>query len=249
MDDKFLLQAAAAFFGAFFAYSFGRMAVFFQAIAKRIARDHDALVKMERICNWYSCHMKPNRVALDVFRELKKNSPQLKPVRVMNRFYPFDMFPDAALDLTDLNLINRYLLLTLNISLWNKAVESINKMYESAASNLPAQMRKDDAAGLLAIYYGECEPIFQALDELERALTDLEHMALDCWAQSRILLAKPSWAMKISGWLAGNRSPKNIDALIDIERKKIHGELLSTGQGAPAALLLKSTVRKNFLGI
>lgn len=244
--DEFFVQGGAAFFGAFFAYLFGRLAGFFEAIARRIGRDHDALVKLERITNGYSCHVNPNRVALESFRELSKHAGDLKPARVMNRLYTFDSFPDAALDLTDLNLINRYLLLNLRISLWNKAAEAINGMYEKAANGLPAQFPKEDAPRLLGIYYGECEPVFKALPEMESALKEIEHMTLDCWAQVRILLAKPSWTIRISGWLSGNRSPKNIDELIDAERKKIYSELKETGQGAPAALLEKSSMRRNF---
>lgn len=103
-----LSPTANAFLGAFFAFLFVRLGDFLNVYREKIKIHHNALVKLQYMCNEYLNIIDDNKNVIANFCSLIDStlSTNIVPIYI-NRFHPFEIDKNILLSFQDITLINK----------------------------------------------------------------------------------------------------------------------------------------------
>ena len=187
MRTTLLVGAAAAFFGAFFAYTFDQFAKWIGDYVERRRRHKNALVKLEHM---YAVQL--NSVCDDIFvvdsmKSILGNTSATAPALSFNVFHEIDSDADVFLDLLNLDFVNTAFFSHIGIVKLNRSMDSLNRFYAELKSSLLAKNISPSN------YQENVANFIEQLDVIRVALKRTEAEIFHLTGCARVLIKRKHW--------------------------------------------------------
>ena len=214
MNRETLIIGLTAFFGAFFAFGFDRVSLKITAIRKRYSEHFSALVKIERLLNRIIAQLDQDillaKEDLDALRSMKIIVWNLPPI-------PFSH--DLADDLMNIDFINDYFALTLDLETVNRDLAVIMSMYNESKSLFLGKVMSPEQ------HKGNVGFTIERLSELIKFMDNFWVSTMKMLATARILLKEQQRKVLLLGARPSKNYAKNMSQQLSQELPILKGEI------------------------
>lgn len=173
----------SAFLGAFFAYLFTRIAVFFDRMHNRKKCYHNALVALETQCNKFFNVVGNNLFVINDFIEIGKNNiVKQQPFLYINELHTFAIDKKILQNLANIDLINDLFSFEETVAKTNDSISSVNKflsIMQEALLNKSVDQRT---------YLANVDIVIHKMSESMVFLEDLDREDKELAAKARVLI-------------------------------------------------------------
>lgn len=221
-DNNFFASASAAFFGAFLAFLFLRIAEFFKSYSDRTAKNYNALVKLEHILNRLLTSLDDIIYIIETFEGIYTtyiNNPHKDHVFVWgNKLHPVTMLDEPILELLNTDLINELFALNIHLRKLNESMETINSTY---AESKDALFNKQIDPGN---YLENTKRTYEKCLKLKGFVYSYNEETMQALAAVRVLAKKRPLISHVLRKISGYKYGRNFNAQRSEELIKLRNE-------------------------
>lgn len=221
-DAELVITTAAvgAFFGAFFAFLFLRIADWLRAFTARRRRAREVLVRLQHRLNALLSALDDNAYIIDGFRNgIEKSRPNTDIFVWHSRLQDVGTLDPGYIELLDVGLINDHFVLDTHLYKLNKSMETINYAYGDVKNALIAGRMTTDN------YMRNLENVQSNLAELRQHIAATMEEVKANIAAGRVFLRKVKWLAPILRWVVRRKDSVWFETRFERELKRLDTEI------------------------